>query len=793
MSEVQQVDRKLSPAKGFWLRNREVLKKDFSIIGKPVPRIESGVKVTGAARYSADIKFPGMLYGKILRSPHAHAKIISIDTSKAEKLPGVKAVVTGKDTLGVRYGLWRLREETMDEQGLATDKVRYVGDEVAAVAAIDEDTAIEALDLIDVEYEVLPALLTTDDAIKDGAPEIHEGIKNNISVNRRIEVGNVDTAWDECDFIREDTFSTQVVQHVPMEPCGSVAKFDPSGKLTIWTTTQSAYFVQCLLAMALGMKEGDVRVIRTFTGGGFGCKLELMGDQFCSALLSKVTGKPVRIIYTRKETFINSRQKTAMVMDVKTGVKKDGKIVAVEISTTLDGGAHHSYNVVTTMITGILGTLPYRIPNYKYNGRHVYTNLPVTGAMRGHGAMQPVFAIDSQMDLIAKEIGVDPAEMRIMNATQPGDVKIPNICHVSSCGLSEAIAGSAERMNWKENYGKLPDGHGLGIGSYGFFCGALYNYFNTKRPYAEAWVRLNQDGTVHIFTLLGEIGQGTDTVMSMIVAEVLGVKMEDVTIKSDDTGIVTGDTGAFSSRTTMMAGNACKAAAEDVRDKIFEVVGAKLELKVQDALEIRDGKVFIQRTDESVTIAEAAMLYQNANKGAPVLGRGVFTPSSHLNEGTVVSPTWSFGSQVLEVKVDKETGQVTVINSATAHDCGIALNPLAVEGQLEGSIHMALGYALTEECKFNDKGEMLNPNFQDYKILSALDMPPVESIVVETDDIHGPFGGKEAGEGLTIPTAPAIANAIYDAVGVSIKSLPITPEKILRALKEKEEKEKAGK
>ncbi|MBW1902705.1 MAG: molybdopterin-dependent oxidoreductase, partial [Deltaproteobacteria bacterium] len=403
MSEVQQVDRKLSPAKGFWLRNREVLKKDFSIIGKPVPRIESGVKVTGAARYSADIKFPGMLYGKILRSPHAHAKIISIDTSKAEKLPGVKAVVTGKDTLGVRYGLWRLREETMDEQGLATDKVRYVGDEVAAVAAIDEDTAIEALDLIDVEYEVLPALLTTDDAIKDGAPEIHEGIKNNISVNRRIEVGNVDTAWDECDFIREDTFSTQVVQHVPMEPCGSVAKFDPTGKLTIWTTTQSAYFVQCLLAMALGMKEGDVRVIRTFTGGGFGCKLELMGDQFCSALLSKVTGKPVRIIYTRKETFINSRQKTAMVMDVKTGVKKDGKIVAVEISTTLDGGAHHSYNVVTTMITGILGTLPYRIPNYKYNGRHVYTNLPVTGAMRGHGAMQPVFAIDSQMDLIAKE------------------------------------------------------------------------------------------------------------------------------------------------------------------------------------------------------------------------------------------------------------------------------------------------------------------------------------------------------------------------------------------------------
>jgi 4-hydroxybenzoyl-CoA reductase subunit alpha len=673
------------------------------------------------------------------------------------------------------------------------DKVRYVGDEVAAVAAVDEDTAIEALDLIDVEYEVLQALLTTDDAIKDGAPAIHEGIKNNISVNRRIEVGDVDKAWDECDCIREDTFKTQVVQHVPMEPCGTVSIFDSTGKLTLYTSTQSAYFVQCLLAMALGMREGDIRVIRAFTGGGFGCKLELSGDQFCSALLSKVTGNPARIIYTRKETFINSRQKTSMVMDVKTGVKKDGKIVAVEFRTTLDGGAHHSYNVTTTMITGILGTLPYRIANYRYNGRHIYTNLPVTGAMRGHGAMQPVFALDHQMDLIAKEIGVDPAEMRIMNATQPGDVKIPNICHVSSCGLSEAIAGSAERMNWKEKYGKLPDGHGLGIGSYGFFCGALYNYFNTKRPYAETWVRVNQDGTVHIFTLMAEIGQGCDTVISMIVAEVLGVKLEDVTIKSDDTGIVTGDTGAFSSRTTMMAGNASKAAAEDARDQLFKAAAVKLGLKVQDALDIKDGQIVIQRTGEGMTIAEAAMAHQNANKGAPVLGRGIYTPSSHLNEGTVVSPTWSFGAQVVEVKVDKETGQVKVINTATAHDCGRALNPMAVEGQLEGSIHMALGYVLTEDVKFDDKGKMLNPNFQDYKILSALDMPPVDSIVIETDDIHGPFGGKEAGEGLTIPTAPAIANAIFDAVGVSIKSLPITPEKILRALKEKEEKEKAGK
>lgn len=773
--------------KGYWLRKREVEEKELSVVGQSFPRIDSGVKVTGEARYAGDLKFHGMLYGKILRSPHAHAKILNIDTSKAKKLPGVKAVITGKDTLGVKYGIWRLRPETMDEQGLATDKVRYVGDEVAAVAAIDEDTAEEALEHIKVDYEPLQGLFSPEEAMKKGAPEIHEGIKNNISITRRIEVGGVDKAWDQCDCVREDTFRTQVVQHVPMEPHTCVASFDPSGKLTVWTSSQSPYFIQCLLAMSLGMREGDIRVIRPHVGGGFGCKLELLGHEFSSSLLSKLTGRPVRIEYTREEVFVCSRQKFSFQMELKTGVKKDGKIVAVEFNNILDGGAHHSYGVTTTMIAGICLTLPYRIPNYRYTGRHVYTNKPVTGAMRGHGANQPAFAFDSQLDLLAEEIGVDPVDMRLKNATQPGDVKIPNVCHISSCGMQESIEKVAQSMKWKEKRGKLPEGRGIGVGSYGFFSGALYNYFNTSRPYNEAWVRVNGDGTVHYFTLAAEIGQGCDTILSQIVAEELGVRLEDVSIISSDTGIVTGDTGAFSSRTTMMAGNAAKEAAADAKRQLFGAAAKLLGRKIQDELDAKDGQIFVKRTGKGVSVSEAALAFQSANSGAPVLGRGVYTPADPIAEGTVVSPTWSFGSQIIEVEVDKETGEVRVIDSATAHDCGRAINPMSVEGQLEGSMHMALGYALSEEVKF-EEGKVVNPSFVDYKMFSALDMPKVDSIVVETDDPHGPFGAKESGEGLTIPTAPAIANAIYDAVGVSIKDLPITPEKVLKALQEKSKK-----
>lgn len=771
--------------KGYWLRKRDVEERELSIVGKSVPRVDSRVKATGEAKYAGDLKFPGMLYGKILRSPHAHAKILNIDTSKAEKLRGVKAVITGKDTLGIKYGIWRLRESTMDEYGLAIGKVRFIGDEVAAVAATDEDIAEVALDLIEVEYEVLPAVFNPQEATKEGAPEVHEGIQNNTSVERRIEVGNVDKAWAECDCIREDEFSTQIVQHTPMETHSCVASFDPAGRLTIWTSTQSPYVVQCLLARALGIREGDVRVIRPYVGGGFGSKVEMFSHEFCASLLSKRTGRPVRIVYTRGEQFIATRQKTPMFMKLKTGVRKDGTIVALELDNTLDGGAHHSFNVTTTIISGILCIMPYRIPNFRYNGRHVYTNKPVTGAMRGHGALQPIFAIDSQLDLIAEEIGMDPIELRLKNVTQPGDIKIPNIAHISSCGLEECIEKVAQSINWKERRGNLPEGRGIGIGTYGFFSGALYNFFNTDLPYNEAMVRVNADGSVNYFTLATDVGQGSDTVLCQIVAEELGVGLEDVSIISSDTQIATGDTGAYSSRTTLMAGTAAQRAAAEAKEQLFKIAANKLDLKVQDELLARDGQIVVKRSGRGISLAEAARAFQSANNGQPVIGRGVYTPTSPINEGMVVSPTWSFGAQMVEVDVDRETGQVKILKTATAHDCGKAINPMSVEGQVEGSMHIGLGYALTEEVKM-EKGQVLNPSLLDYKILSSADMPEVDSMVVETDDPHGPFGAKEAGEGLTIPTAPAVANAIYDAIGVRIKDLPITPDKILKALEEKE-------
>ncbi len=771
--------------RGYWLRKREVEAREFSVVGKRLPRVDSKEKSTGEAKYAVDLKLPGMLFGKILRSPYAHARIQNIDTSRAEKLPGVKAVITTKDTLGIKYGIWRIRPETFDEYPLARDKVRFIGDEVAAVAATDEDTAKEALSLIEVEYEELPAVFDPEEAVKEGAPQIHEGIKNNTSVTRRIEVGDVDQAWAQCDYIREDRFTTQAVQHAPMEPHACVARFDPSGRLTIWTSTQSPYFVQCLLAMTLGMRESDIRVIRPYVGGGFGAKFEMFPNEFCSALLSKKTGRPVKIVYTREEEFIATRQRPPMLMELKMGVKKDGTIVALEFRNTLDGGAYNSINIATTMISGIMLVVPYRIPNYRYNGRLIYTNKPVGGAMRGHGAPPPFFALESQLDLIADELGIDPVELRLKNATQPDEIKIPNIAHVSSCGLSECIEKANQSLNWKERRGKLPPGRGMGIGIYGYISGALYNYFKTPLPYNEAWVRVNSDGTVQYFTLASDVGQGSDTALSQIVAEELGVRLEDVSIISSDTQIVTGDTGAYSSRTTLMAGNAAQRAAAEAKRQLFSAAAGRLGLKVHDELETKDGQIVVKRTGERISLAEAALAYQQANNGAPVMGRGVYSPSTPTSEGMVITPTWSFGAHVAEVEVDEETGEVKIIKFVTAHDCGRAINPLSVEGQLEGSIHMGLGYALTEAVEI-EKGKVLNPSFLDYKILSSLDMPPVDSIMVETDDPHGPFGAKEAGEGLTVPVAPAIANAIYDAIGVRIKDLPITPEKILKALEEKE-------
>ena len=579
---------------------------NYSVVGKSIPNIDSFSKVTGRALYTGDLKMPGLLVGKILRSPHPHARIFNIETDKASRLPGVKAVITGKDTLGIKYGMWRVRPELLDEEGLATRKVRFVGDAVAAVAAIDEDAALEALELIQVGYEPLPAVFTPEEAMKEGATLVHEGFERNVNVVRKMEIGDVEAGFKEADYIREDSFVTQPVQHCSLEPHVCVASFEPLGKLTLWDSTQSPYFVQVLLATTLGLRENDVRIIKGHVGGGFGNKVEFFSNEFCSSLLSRKTGRPVRIEYTRKEEFTVTRRRVPEMIKMKTGVKKDGRIVARESSIILDGGAYTGQVPTTTMLSGMLGLLPYRIPNYRYLGQRVYTNNMPSGAMRGHGALQPNFASEVQLDLIAEELGMDPLDLRLRNAMQPGD-GVPGIApKIESCGLSECIMKLAEATDWKRKRKELPKGRGIGMACYAFTSGGIFNWFGTNLPFSEALVKLNEDGTATLYTRAADIGQGVNTICSQILAEELGIRLEDVKIIAGDTDTSTADLGAWSSRLTLHMGNAVKRAALDAKRQVFEIAGGRLRIKVHEELEAREGKIYIrQRPNQAISFAEA--------------------------------------------------------------------------------------------------------------------------------------------------------------------------------------------
>jgi len=527
------------------------------------------------------------------------------------------------------------------------------------------------------------------------------------------------------------------------------------------------------------MRVGDVRVIRPYVGGAFGGKVSMHSVDFCSALLSKKSGRPVKIEYTRAEEFAAARVRHPMDITLKTGVKKDGTVVAREARITIDGGAYNDIGPVVAIKTCNGYAYVYRTPNYRALATRVYTNKQPSGAVRGFGHVQAQFAIESQLDMIAEDLGIDPVELRLKNARQTGDVIMATTLH--SCGLRECLRKVAQSSAWQEKRGKLPQGRGIGLGCYAYISGTTVNQFNVNLPFSEAWVRVNEDGTAYLHTQAVDIGQGSDTVLSMLVAEELGIALEDVKMVTPDTDTCPVDFGTFSSRVTMMAGNAAKAAAADAKRQLLEAAANRLDLAIQDELEAKDGRIYIKTAPEKgISIAEAALAAQRARSGMPVIGRGIFD----VKGKGIPTPTVSFGAQAIEVEVDEETGQVKVLKATSVDDCGRALNPVAVEGQLEGSVHMGLGYALSEEVLF-EEGRVLNPSFLDYKILSAVDMPEIESSVVETNDPIGPFGAKEVSEGLIVPTCPAIVSAVCDAVGVRIKSLPITPEKILKALNEK--------
>jgi 4-hydroxybenzoyl-CoA reductase subunit alpha len=756
--------------------------KEWSVVGARLPMLDAGAKVKGTAQFTDDLVLPGMLHGRILRSPLPHAKIFHIDTSKAEKLTGVKGVITGKDIPDRKFGIV---PKAKDEYALAKQKVRYVGDAVAAVCAVDPETAEEALELIRVEYEELPAVFDPLEAMKEGAPLVHEDVPNNVSISIRKEFGEGEKAFEKCDFVFEDTFYSQAVNHAPLEPHAAVAQFDPlRGEIVIWSSTQIPFFLRRNLATTLVVPESKIRVIKPKVGGGFGGKIDMFAKDFCACWFAMKLGRPVKFVYEREEVFIATRQRHPMYVTVKTGMKKDGTIHAQRFWAYADGGAYNSTAPLMITLSCYFLMVPYRVPNLIYEGHHVYTNKPVGGAMRGHGIPQARFAVERQLDKIAVRMGIDPAELRIKNSIHAGEDH-PGGFIINTCGFAESVKKAAEAIGWKEKRGKLPFGRGVGMGGASFPSGVS----NMSHLASGAVVQLGQDGAVTVLTGAADIGQGAETVIAQIVAEELGVPLEDIRVTAADTGITPLDPGTFGSGVTVRAGNAAKLAAISLRNKLFEFVAQKLEANSAD-LVAKGRKIYVKGSpDRGLTLLDGVKAYRYADLPMPIIGRGSWMapaqePTTLLKGDGNFAPNYSFMTQAAEVEVDTQTGKVKVVKMVTAHDCGTPINPLLVEGQLEGSIIGGMGQALYENV-IVENGQVMNPSFLDYGFPTAMEMPEMEGIQVITDDPLGPFGAKESGEGTQLAPAPAIVNAIYDAIGIDFNELPVTPEHILKALRNK--------
>jgi 4-hydroxybenzoyl-CoA reductase subunit alpha len=761
---------------------------EHRVIGRCHPRSDGPDKVTGRAVFTEDIRLPNMLHGKLLTSPHAHARIESIVTSVAAALPGVKAVITGKDVSDVPYGVSPAR---YDEQVLAKDKVRFVGDEIAAVAAVDEATAERAVGLIEVEYEELPAVFDPFEAMEDGAPVIHEAARHKNNVNTQVDhhFGDVERGFAEADVVLEQRFVGNFTYQAPLEPHCSIAQWDRRREqLTLWSATQVPHYLQHQLARVLEMPMARIRIIKPFVGGGFGGKAEAMALDFCSAYLARKTGRPVKMTYSRPEMFHHNRGRHKQTMDLKIGVKRDGKITAVDFNNVLDGGAYTSFGVITAYYAGFMIPTLYKIPNYKYFGRRMYTNKPACGAMRGHGVPQPRFAFESLMDMLAEKIGMDPIEMRLANAMEP-DSRTVNDLDILSCEFKATLEDVREKSDWKRKRGKLPFGRGIGVGSGGFVSGAGYPIYRSKFPHSNAVLRVLEDGEgATLFIGAAEIGQGCETILIQIAAEALGLDYDDVTFAEVDSAVSPIDLGSYSSRVTLMGGNAVIMAARDINKKLYPLVARVLGCEADELISTERHICNRHALHHRVPFAEAARQYFSAN--GPLVGTGYYEPPPGLGGGfkgaTVgTSPAFSFGSSVCEVEVDTETGQVKVLRFVDAHDSGTVINPLTYHGQVEGCIMMGIGEVLMEGMVFDEKGKVVNDNLHDYLIPSIADTPEIISTAVPSYEPRGPFGAKEVGEGSMVPLMGSIANAIYDAVGVRITELPITPDKVLEALKKK--------
>ncbi|EFK09374.1 putative 4-hydroxybenzoyl-CoA reductase, alpha subunit [delta proteobacterium NaphS2] len=759
--------------------------ESYAYIGRKQPQIDGLAKATGEAKFTTDLVLPRMLIGKLLGSPYPHARVRNVDASRALALKGVKAVVTGKDVPGKKYGVFVSR---MDETGL-TVKARFVGDPVAAVAAVDEETAMEALGLISVDYEILPAVFDPEEAMKEGAPVIHDEYERNIVADTHYDFGDVEAGFRECDHIREDNFFSQTVSHATLEPRGVLADCDVAGKLTLWTSTQAPFQVRRDIIRALDIPASKLRVIKAHVGGGFGGKADTYPMQVAATLLAMKTGRPLKIIATREEE-INVRRRAPMSIFTKTGVKKDGAIMAQYLKILADSGAYSSTSILMMYNSGLTCMIPYRIPNFKYDGYQIYTNKMVTGAMRGHGANQPRFAVESQLDMIAEDIGMDPADLRLRNASQKGDTTVSGL-HFVSCELSRSIEESTRNVGWKEKRRQKGTNRGIGIACGGFVCGARISGHTASGTN----IHVHEDGGVTVITGSADIGQGSNSVMAQFVAEELGIPLSDISVIAADTETTPIDNGTFSSRVTFYGGNATLLAAREVKQMMAGIAATLLKSNAEDIV-FRDKLVFVRDDpSRSIPFGKLAKATEGMGHGRLIIGQGQWAPTNtqfpdKKTKWGNVSGSYSFATQIAEVEVDTETGQVKVISITIGDDCGQVINPLSVQGQADGSVAMGIGHALLEQLLFGSNGQLMNPSLLDFKIPTAMECPPTTLLEVGTPDPIGPYGAKEIGEGLLITTVPAICNAIYNAVGVRITELPITPEKILKALDEKKRREK---
>lgn len=755
--------------------------EEYAVIGKSIPKKDGWSKATGEARYADDLVFPGMLFGKLLRSPHAHARILRVDVAAALKLSGVRAVITGNDFPGIKYGSM---PHTRDYLPLAIDRVRYIGEEVAAVAAVDEDTAEEALDLIRVEYEPLPAVFDSEEAMAPGAVQIHEHAPGNVSARTAFEFGNAAAGFAASEHIREDSFETQPVKHGMLEPHACVGLWEATGKIILWASKQSPYVVWRQMAMGLGVDSGVVRVIQTCVGGGFsGGKQEAMPMDFCAVLLSRKSARPVKIVHTMDEVLTIGHMRHPMKIWLRTGVKKDGTLLSQHCRIVANGGAYSSIGQLSMYIPGAMLNLPYRIPNIKYEAVRVYSNNGFCGAMRGHTIPQICFARESQLDMLAEELGIDPIEMRLKNGCQPGEIT-PNGFRLTTFGFTDCIDKVVEASGWRGKYGKLPAYRGIGIG-----CGSLISGARIMGHSAStAEIRVREDGAVFLSTGSTDVGQGADTVLSMIAAEVLGTRVEDVRFATVDTDLTPVDPGTFSSRVTFWTGHAVKRAAEDARRQLAEIAAEKLEARAED-LVFRDRRVYVGKEPQrGVNLVELVRVAEY-RMGHVIMGRGSYTTSEELIDFRTgygnMSPAYTPSACIAEVEVDPETGSVSVTGLWGAHDCGFPLNPMLVSGQVLGATVMSIGQALYEELIRVDGGVM-NASFRDYKMPLSMDVPrlaDVGYVDVITREPSGPFGAKESGEGAGTGVLAAVANAVYNATGVRPKSLPISAQRLLPELR----------